>query len=348
VPRTSDSQCSSVSEPRYGRRIGSEFSAGSVVRFECSPGYLLKGSSAIRCQAVPGALAQWNSSTPTCIVPCSGNLTERRGTILSPGYPEPYPNGLNCLWRIHVSEGAGIQIQVMTFATEHNWDSLEIYDGGDMTAPKLGSFSGTTAPALLNSTSNQLLLHFQSDISVVAAGFHLEYKTVGLTTCPEPMIPANGIKTGDRYMVNEVVAFSCEPGYTLQGHSHISCMPGTVRRWNYPPPLCIARCGGVLSEMSGVILSPGFPGNYPGNLDCTWQITLPAGYGDHIQFQNFSSEDNHDFLEVRAGPQHSSALIGQFTGSQIPPPLMSTTHLTIIHFYSDHSENRPGFRLTYQ
>lgn len=38
-------------------------------------------------------------------------------------------------------------------------------------------FSGTTAPALLNSTSNQLLLHFQSDISVVAAGFHLEYKS---------------------------------------------------------------------------------------------------------------------------------------------------------------------------
>uniref|UniRef100_A0A8C6KRM5 CUB and Sushi multiple domains 1 n=1 Tax=Nothobranchius furzeri TaxID=105023 RepID=A0A8C6KRM5_NOTFU len=348
VPRTSDSQCSSVPEPRYGRRIGSEFSVGSVVRFECSPGYLLKGSNAIRCQAVPGALAQWNSTTPNCIVPCSGNLTERRGTILSPGYPEPYPNGLNCLWRIHVSEGAGIQIQVITFATEHNWDSLEIYDGGDMTAPKLGSFSGTTAPALLNSTSNQLLLHFQSDISVVAAGFHLEYKTVGLTTCPEPMIPANGIKAGDRYMVNEVVAFSCEDGYALQGHSHISCMPGTVRRWNYPPPLCIARCGGILSEMSGVILSPGFPGNYPGNLDCTWQITLPAGYGAHIQFQNFSSEDNHDFLEVRAGPQHSSALIGQFSGSQIPPALMSTTHLTIIHFYSDHSENRPGFKLTYQ
>lgn len=67
VPRTSDSQCSSVPEPRYGRRIGSEFSAGSVVRFECSPGYLLRGSSAIRCQAMPGALAQWNATTPTCI-----------------------------------------------------------------------------------------------------------------------------------------------------------------------------------------------------------------------------------------------------------------------------------------
>ncbi|XP_035256647.1 CUB and sushi domain-containing protein 1a isoform X1 [Anguilla anguilla] len=348
VPRTSDTQCSSVPEPKYGRRIGSEFSAGSIVRFECSPGYLLQGSKAIKCHAVPNALAQWNDTIPICTVPCSGNLTERRGTILSPGFPEPYGNSLNCVWRITVTEGAGIQIQVMSFATEHNWDSLEIYDGGDMTTPKLGSFSGTTAPALLNSTSNQLYLHFHTDISVVAAGFHLEYKTVGLTTCPEPLVPSNGIKAGDRYMVNEVVSFSCEPGYLLQGHSHISCMPGTVRRWNYPPPLCIARCGGTLYDLSNVILSPGFPGNYPGNLDCTWRILLPVGYGSHIQFLNFSTEDNHDFLEVRNGPHHTSSLIGQFSGSQLPPSLLSTTHETVIHFYSDHSENRQGFKLSYQ
>ncbi|XP_073776667.1 CUB and sushi domain-containing protein 1 [Danio rerio] len=348
VPRTSDTQCSSIPEPRYGRRIGSEFSAGSIVRFECNPGYLLQGSKAIKCHAVPNALAQWNDTIPNCIVPCSGNLTERRGTILSPGFPEPYGNSLNCVWKISVTEGAGIQIQVMSFATEHNWDSLEIYDGGDMTAPKLGSFSGTTAPALLNSTSNQLYLHFHTDISVVAAGFHLEYKTVGLTTCPEPVIPANGIKNGDRYMVNEVVSFSCEPGYILQGHSHITCMPGTVRRWNYPPPLCIAKCGGTLYNMSNVVLSPGFPGNYPGNLDCTWRIVLPIGYGAHIHFLNFTSEDNHDFLEIRNGPHHSSSLIGQFSGSHLPPPLLSSTHETVIHFYSDHSENRQGFKLTYQ
>ena len=37
--------------------------------------------------------------------------------------------------------------------------------------------TGTTVPALLNSSSNQLYLHFQSDISVAAAGFHLEYKS---------------------------------------------------------------------------------------------------------------------------------------------------------------------------
>ncbi|XP_066403389.1 CUB and sushi domain-containing protein 1 [Molothrus aeneus] len=348
VPRTSDTQCSSVPEPRYGRRIGSEFSAGSVVRFECSPGYLLQGSKAIRCQSVPNALAQWNDTVPSCVVPCSGNFTERRGTILSPGYPEPYGNSLNCVWKIIVTEGSGIQIQVISFATEHNWDSLEIYDGGDMTAPRLGSFSGTTVPALLNSTSNQLYLHFHSDISVAAAGFHLEYKTVGLAACPEPVIPSNGIKSGDRYMVNDVLSFQCEPGYTLQGRSHISCMPGTVRRWNYPSPLCIAKCGGTLTNMAGVILSPGFPGNYPSNLDCTWKILLPIGYGAHIQFLNFSTEANHDFLEIQNGPHHTSSMIGQFSGMELPSPLLSTTHETLVHFYSDHSENRQGFKLTYQ
>ncbi|XP_019508240.1 PREDICTED: CUB and sushi domain-containing protein 1 [Hipposideros armiger] len=298
VPRTSDTQCSSVPEPRYGRRIGSEFSAGSIVRFECNPGYLLQGSTAVRCQSVPNALAQWNDTIPSCVVPCSGNFTQRRGTILSPGYPEPYGNNLNCIWKIIVTEGSGIQIQVISFATEQNWDSLEIYDGGDGTAPRLGSFSGTTVPALLNSTSNQLYLHFQSDISVAAAGFHLEYKSKVNCFCV---------------------------GLSL-----------------------LATCGGTLTGMAGVVLSPGFPGAYPNNLDCTWTITLPTGYGAHIQFLNFSTEANHDYLEIQNGPYHTSPMIGQFSGSDVPSALLSTTHETLIHFYSDHSQNRQGFKLAYQ
>ncbi|MEQ2286709.1 CUB and sushi domain-containing protein 2, partial [Ameca splendens] len=348
VPRTSATQCSSVPEPRNGRRMGNNFAVGAVVRFECSPGYVLEGSSAIECLTVPNALAQWNSSIPSCIVPCGGNLTHRTGTILSPGYPEPYLNSLNCVWKITVPEGSGIQIQVISFVTEQNWDSLEVFDGGDNTDTLLGSFSGTTVPALLNSTSNQLYLHFFSDISVSAAGFRLEYKTVSLTNCPEPVVPMNGIKIGERLQMNNVVSFHCEPGYTLQGNSHITCMPGTVRRWNYPPPLCIAQCGGIREEMEGMILSPGFPGNYPSNSDCTWRIYLPVSYGAHIQFLNFSTEANHDFLEIRNGPLDTSAVIGRFSGQDIPSSLLTTSHETTVYFHSDHSQNKPGFRFEYQ
>nr|DBA24038.1 TPA: hypothetical protein GDO54_011744 [Pyxicephalus adspersus] len=348
VPRTSATQCSSVPEPRFGKRIGNELAVGSVVFFECNPGYILHGLVSIRCDAVPNALAQWNDTLPTCIVPCGGILTKRKGTILSPGYPEPYDNNLNCVWKITVPEGAGIQVQVVSFATEHNWDSLDFYDGSDNNAPRLGSYSGTTIPHLLNSTSNNLYLNFQSDISVSAAGFHLEYTAIGLDSCPEPQMPSNGIKVGDRYMVGDVVSFHCDQGYSLQGHSHITCMPGPVRRWNYPIPICIAQCGGAMSDFSGVILSPGFPGNYPSSLDCTWSIKLPIGFGVHLQFVNFSTETIHDYLEVRSGSSDVGSVIGRLSGPQVPASLFSTTHETSLYFHSDYSQNKQGFHIIYQ
>lgn len=39
---------------------------------------------------------------------------------------------------------------------------------------------------------------------------------VGLSSCPEPPVPGNGLKVGERYLVNDVVSFQCEPGYALQ------------------------------------------------------------------------------------------------------------------------------------
>lgn len=52
---------------------------------------------------------------PLLSVPCGGILTKRKGTILSPGYPEPYDNNLNCVWKITVPEGAGIQVRNLNF-----------------------------------------------------------------------------------------------------------------------------------------------------------------------------------------------------------------------------------------
>uniref|UniRef100_A0A3Q2YTB4 CUB and Sushi multiple domains 3 n=1 Tax=Hippocampus comes TaxID=109280 RepID=A0A3Q2YTB4_HIPCM len=348
VPRTSSSQCSSVPEPRFGKRVGNDFGTSMVVLFECNPGYLLHGASAIKCEAVPNALAQWNGTVPTCVVPCGGVLTGRRGTILSPGYPDPYANYLNCAWKITVPEGAGIQIQVVTFATEHNWDSLDFFDGIDGNSPRLGSYSGTTIPQLLNSTSNNLYLTFQSDISVSAAGFHLEYTAIGLDSCPEPQLPTNGHKVGDRYTVGDMVSFQCDEGFSLQGNAYITCMPGPVRRWNYPVPLCLAQCGGSMSDFSGVILSPGFPGNYQSSLDCSWRVQLPIGFGIHLQFLNFSTEPVHDYLEVRSGKLETATVIDRFSGSLVPNSLFSTTHETTLFFHSDYSQNKPGFNIVYQ
>ncbi|KAG7258551.1 hypothetical protein CRUP_029514 [Coryphaenoides rupestris] len=66
------------------------------------------------------------------------------------------------------------------------------------------------------------------------------------------------------------------------------------------------------------------------------------------RFLNFSTEANHDFLEIRNGPLDTSTVVGRFSGTDIPASLLTTSHETTVYFHSDHSQNKPGFRFEYQ
>lgn len=61
-------------------------------------------------------------------------------------------------------------------------------------------------------------------------------------------------------------------------------------------------CGGVLTEITGVINSPNSPETYPTNTDCRWVLDLPPGYVIRITWQSFSLEDHHncefDYMEI--------------------------------------------------
>ncbi|KAF3833948.1 hypothetical protein F7725_025152 [Dissostichus mawsoni] len=372
VPRTSSTQCSSVPEPRFGKRLGNDFAVGSMVQFECNPGYVLHGSTAIRCESVPDNLAQWNDTLPTCIVPCGGALTARRGTILSPGYPEPYDNNQNCVWKVSVPEGAGIQIQVVSFATEHNWDSLDFYDGADNHAPRLGSysgihlaflnfsteaihdyleirsgtlemgsvidrFSGPVIPKSLFSTTHQTSFFFHSDYSQNKPGFHITYQAYQLQSCPDPRPFRNGIVIGTDFSVGMTVSFECLPGYSLIGEASLTCLHGISRNWNHPLPRCEALCGGNITSLNGTIYSPGHPEEYPNFQDCVWSVRVPPGHGIYINFTVLSTEPIYDYITVWDGPDQSSPQIGQFSGNTALESVYSTSNIILIKFHSDFS-----------
>lgn len=92
------------------------------------------------------------------LVPCSGNFTQRRGTILSPGYPEPYGNNLNCVWKIIVTEGSGIQVGPQTRTTVEA--GVPCFPFLPSLAPLVSPFlfpSPTLFPSLLSFSSSLLL-----------------------------------------------------------------------------------------------------------------------------------------------------------------------------------------------
>lgn len=46
-----------------------------------------------------------------------------------------------------------------------------------------------------------------------------------------------------------------------------------------PVSLSIAPCGGQYSGLEGVVLSPGYPGNYSRARTCLYSVVVPKDYG---------------------------------------------------------------------
>ena len=65
----------------------------------------------------------------------------------------------------------------------------------------------------------------------------------------------------------------------------------------------VAQCPAneVRTESSGVILSPGYPGNYFNSQTCSWSIRVEPNYNITIFVDTFQSEKQFDALEVFDG-----------------------------------------------
>lgn len=50
---------------------------------------------------------------------CGGYVYGKTGTILSPGFPDFYPNSLNCTWTVEVSHGKGRKANVFLQRKPH-------------------------------------------------------------------------------------------------------------------------------------------------------------------------------------------------------------------------------------
>uniref|UniRef100_A0A671F330 Metalloendopeptidase n=1 Tax=Rhinolophus ferrumequinum TaxID=59479 RepID=A0A671F330_RHIFE len=90
-----------------------------------------------------------------------------------------YPGGVDCEWVIVAEEGYGVELVFQTFEVEEEtdcgYDYMELFDGYDSTAPRLGRYCGSGPPEEVYSAGDSVLVRFHSDDTITKKGFHLRY-----------------------------------------------------------------------------------------------------------------------------------------------------------------------------
>ena len=85
-----------------------------------------------------------------------------------------YDNDMDCQWNL--TSSTKVELTFFMFDTEPDVDYLYVYDGSSSSSPLIDSFSGTSLPSPITSSSNKLHVRFTSSASVQRRGFRASYR----------------------------------------------------------------------------------------------------------------------------------------------------------------------------
>ena len=100
--------------------------------------------------------------------------TNTDGQIKSNQLSTSYTNNMDCRWNL--SSNAKIELAFLHFHTELSADFVTVYDGGSSSSPRIGTFSGSSLPSRIQSSSRNLYVRFTSDASRTYQGFLAHYR----------------------------------------------------------------------------------------------------------------------------------------------------------------------------
>ncbi|KAG9331741.1 hypothetical protein JZ751_017274 [Albula glossodonta] len=300
---------------------------------------------------------------------CGGDLSGPSGSFNSPGYPNRYPENRECIWYIQTASGSSIQITIHEFDVEYHadctYDLLEFQLSSHFTIPLPlpPSVTALSRPQTLRESPTQrpytrnaqapapkppsrnvsLLLGCGAQphpralsqagafSSTVYGGPDLSAPRLAqLCTTRPPSSPLQVSSTGNAVTVR------------FKSDAYISGR-GFNASWLEVP----GGCGGAFTAPSGEIHSPGYPNNYPNNVDCSWVITVDAGHRVLFNFSLLEIESHSscqwDYVAIHDGPSQASPLLAQVCGFNRPDPIISTQNTIYLRFRSDVSANHKGF-----
>ncbi|XP_058137551.1 seizure 6-like protein isoform X2 [Dasypus novemcinctus] len=328
--------CHFPRRPDFGDVTVMDLHSGGVAHFHCHLGYELQGARTLTC--LNASKPHWSSQEPTCSAPCGGTVHNATiGRVLSPSHPGNGNGSQFCVWTIEAPEGQKLHLHFERLSLSDK-DRMTVYSGRTNTSALLYDSLHTESVPFegLLSDSNSIRIEFTSEQARAASSFNIRFEAFEKGHCYEPYLQNGNFTTSDpTYSIGTTVEFSCDPGHSLdQGPAVIECINVRDPYWNDTEPLCRAMCGGELSAVAGVVLSPNWPEPYVEGEDCIWKIHV----GEEkrifldIQLLNLSSSD---ILTVYDGDEAVPHVLGQYLGNSGPQKLYSSTPELTIQFHSD-------------
>ena len=111
----------------------------------------------------------------------------------------------------------------------------------------------------------------------------------------------------------------------------------------------IGECITFSSDMNGTLTSNNYPSNYPNNLTCIYNISIPEVNSIRIVFQDFKTEHQFDYLYFGIGEYaRESNAIGSFHGWDLPKAFTLQSSSVWFLFISNEAVTYSGFSLTWE
>ncbi|KAJ9591926.1 hypothetical protein L9F63_001528, partial [Diploptera punctata] len=146
-----------------------------------------------------GFRASWKTEPQTC----GGILraTPQPQMLTSPGYPQDYPGGLECLYIIGSQVGRIISLEIEDLDLETTRDYILVRNGDNPKSQTIAHLTGSKEdnPPLIMSTGNQLYLYFKTSLGDSRRGFKIKY----LQGCKATIISMNGTLTSPAFGLND-------------------------------------------------------------------------------------------------------------------------------------------------
>lgn len=179
---------------------------------------------------------------------CSRNFTSSSGVIKSPGFPEKYPNSLECTYIIFAPKMSEIILEFESFELEPDsntpggafcrYDRLEIWDGFPDVGPHIGRYCGQNNPGRVRSSTGILSMVFYTDSAIAKEGFSANYSVSQSSVsedfqCMEPLGMESGEIHSDQITVSSQYSAIWSAERSRLNYPENGWTPGedSIREW---------------------------------------------------------------------------------------------------------------------